>query len=281
MRGSAEALEHKWAQVRGDVQQLQARTRDLGRCRSPTLAQNYLERSMRFDREVSKLRSLDAWQLRASAGVVPLNGDVDWYGMAELSVNLGVFMRAHEERVYLDARHAELVQARYEADVQLNDFREQARAALAQARQELVLVDRELKLINDSRLALERSEAPGVAHTRDTLALHAFSLESDRAFLMAWSSPYPPSWRIVMGSSTSAVHDVVVPKTLASVAPIPVAAPPRSTVRTRLFAAATLLAIVAAFGAVAQTGYRALRDSFVARQSCRPTATWCCRTSSS
>jgi hypothetical protein len=66
-------------------------------------------------------------------------------------------------------------------------------------------------------------------------------------------------------SSTSAVHDVIVPTLVTSVAPIPVvAAPPRSTVRTRLFAAVTLLTLVAAFGAAAMTGYRALRDSFVA-----------------
>lgn len=137
---------------------------------------------MRFEREVSRLRSLDAWQVRLSAGVVPLNGG-DWYGIAELSVNLGVFMREREEHRYLDARRDELKKARYEAGTQLDDFRVQARAALAQARQELALVERELTLITDSRRALERSEAPGVVHARDALALHAFSLESDRAFL--------------------------------------------------------------------------------------------------
>lgn len=182
VRGSAEELEHKWAQVQGEVQQLQARTRGLGDAPLDTLARNYVERAMRLEREVSRLRSLDAWQVRVSAGVVPLNG-VDWYGMAELSVNLGVFMREHHERRYLDARRDELQKARYEVDTQIDDFRGQARAQLAQARQELVLVERELKLINDSRRALERSEAPGVAHARDALALHAFSLESDRAFL--------------------------------------------------------------------------------------------------
>lgn len=66
-------------------------------------------------------------------------------------------------------------------------------------------------------------------------------------------------------SSTSAVHDVSIPKIVASVPSIPVvAAPARSTVRTRLFAAVTLVTLVAAFGAAAMTGYRAVRDSFVA-----------------
>jgi len=182
LRGSADALERRWAQVHGDIEQLEARTRDLPQQPLDRLAESYVQHALRFDREVSSLRSLDPWQFRLTAGLVPHNA-VDWYGMAEISFNLGGFMRAHQERLYLDARNAELRYARYEVNSQLHDLRKQAGAAVAQMRQELAIVARELSLINVSRLALEKSDAPSIAQARDALAMHALSLESDRAFL--------------------------------------------------------------------------------------------------
>jgi hypothetical protein len=187
LRRQAEDLEHKDVRVRGEMALLDARGSDQPPPPVDQLAARYAESSLRFERETSTLRSLDPWQFQLSGGVIPFS-PVDWYAMAQVTFNVGSFERNHHERQYVDARKDELDHARHEISTRVREYREQLRAVLDQARRELEVVERELAFLSATQAALEKSEAQGVAHVRDTMYIEQISLESDRIFLHAWIS---------------------------------------------------------------------------------------------
>ena len=185
LRRYSDDLERKFVDVHGEVNQLlaQGTTRDavpLG-----TLADQYARETVHFERETSTLRSLEPWQLQLTGGVIP-ESPVDWYGIAQLSLNFGTFARNRQEGLFVDARVDELRHASYEVDTKVREYRERVVASLGQARGELAVVDRELSFVTTTRAALERSDAQNIANARDTLAIEEFSAESDRVFLRAW-----------------------------------------------------------------------------------------------
>ena len=182
VRRQVDALEHRLADLRGDARQIEANGVEPSYEPLDRLAQRYLQRAGRFDRAMSHLRALDAVQLQVTAGIVPEN-PTDWYGLAEASFNLGGFMRVHEENEYLAAHADELRRARYELGAALQTLRKQVAATLDQLREDSAVRERELAFLSTSRTALEKSDAPSVAHARDTLAIEQISLESDRVFI--------------------------------------------------------------------------------------------------
>jgi hypothetical protein len=188
LRRHADELERRLVQVHGDAHQLQARGTDLSGEPLGLLARRYVEQSTRFDRQTSHLRTLDAIEFQVSAGLIP-RSPVDWYGIAEVSINLGGIARAKKEQTYLAARTDELHHARYELDAQAEDLRKQVAAALEQTRQDREVIERTLAFIATSRHALAQSEAPNIAHARDTLAIEQISLDSERVFLSAFVGP--------------------------------------------------------------------------------------------
>ncbi|WP_437747561.1 hypothetical protein WMF39_22675 [Sorangium sp. So ce1504] len=184
VRNHADALERKLAHVRGEVAQLAAQR--LGKPRGSLSAQAaaYARSANRVAREASYVRSLDAWRVRVVSGVIPFPRS-DWYGLAEVSFNIGgIAQSIHEDR-HLGSRAEELQHASYEVNQRLRRFRDQTRAAIEQARNEVEAVEREISFIVKVRSVLESSDAQGIAHTRDTLALQQLSVDAERVFLRA------------------------------------------------------------------------------------------------
>ncbi len=182
-RSRVAELERKVAQTHGEAERIDARAAPRPSSSLRTLASNFVARANEFENEVSHVRSLQPWQFRVTGGIVPSDQPVDWYGLVELSFNLGAFAHNHQETLYKEARDDELRHARYELDGRLRDFQKQAEATRTQARRELEIVGRQLGTLATTKQALERSEAPNVLHAVAILTLEQMSLESEQVFL--------------------------------------------------------------------------------------------------
>jgi hypothetical protein len=181
VRRQAEALEHKLVQVHGAVRDLEARNRDFPHGSLRALTEQYFDRASALENETSRIRSLDSWQFRVSGGIIP-EPPVDWYGLAELSFDLGAFSRNHQEAKYVEARDDELRHAPYDVGTQVGVFRAQLEAGLEQARRELEVTDREVAFLARTRSVLEGSDAQNVAQERDTLVIEELSIQSEQVF---------------------------------------------------------------------------------------------------
>jgi hypothetical protein len=184
VRRLADVLEHKLVATRGEMSQLAATSPEAPRESLESLARRYFEQTMSAEQERSALRALDPWQVQVTGGVVPL-GRVDWYGVAEVSFNLGAFSHARHEEEYLDARAAELRETRYELGARLKELGARAAAAVDEARSDLEVAEKQLAFALTTRAALEKSDAPGAANARDALAIEEVSVQSDVVFLRA------------------------------------------------------------------------------------------------
>lgn len=185
LRRYSDDLERKFVDVHGEIKQLVAQ----GTTGEPVplgkLAEQYVRETIHFEQDTSTLRSLEPWQLQLTGGVIP-QSPVDWYGVAQLSLNFGTFARNHQEGRFIEARVDELRHAEYENDTKVREYRERVVASLDQARGELAVVERELSFVTTTRAVLDRSDAQNIANARDTLAIEEYSAESDRVFLHAW-----------------------------------------------------------------------------------------------
>jgi hypothetical protein len=108
---------------------------------------------------------------------------VDWYGIAEVSVNLGALFRSRQDERYVNARMHELETAPYEVEARVREFRDEMRAAVEQARRELGVVEHGIAILDSTRAVLEKSEASDLAHARDALAVEQLAAESEAVFL--------------------------------------------------------------------------------------------------
>jgi hypothetical protein len=185
IRSRAAELERKRLQVGGEVQRLEAKNLDGYRGMLSQLMASVETTSMRFEREASHVRSLDAWDLRVTGGVIPQERPVDYYGIVQLSFNFGAFSRNAGETRYLDARAEELKKARYETREQLRIFREQVASAKEQATRELGIVEKQASTLGSARQTLASSEAPNAPQALGVIDLHIVLVESDRVFLAA------------------------------------------------------------------------------------------------
>ena len=185
VRGRAAELDLKVAQVGGNIGRLEARGVDDYRGMLSSLMSAVEDTSMRYEREASHLRSLDAWQLSVTGGVTPLYKPLDYYGVVQIGFNLGAFSRNGSETRYLDARAEELRKARYELREQLRRFRQQVRVTSAQAAREVQIVDSKVASLAGARQSLEHSEATNAPHAMAVIDLELMSAESERVFLTA------------------------------------------------------------------------------------------------
>jgi hypothetical protein len=144
--------------------------------------------AMQLEREASHVRSLDPWRVTATGGLIPQTSPVDYYAIVQLEFNFGAFARNAAETRYLDARDAELRQARYELPEQLRRYQAALRAASASASRELAIVERQAASLATAASALAESEAPNAPHARAVLGLDAIVLETEQAFLRAYIS---------------------------------------------------------------------------------------------
>jgi hypothetical protein len=125
-------LERRTVAVAGDITRLEA----LGATTSEELRLEALlhaadDAALRFERESSGLRSLDAWEVEVVGGAAPTGGSTDYFGVAHLRFSLGAFAQRAAERRVLAARERELRSSRSELREQLQVFRGVGRATRA------------------------------------------------------------------------------------------------------------------------------------------------------
>lgn len=148
-----------------------------------TLASELEGRVMDWEREVSHLRTLDAWSLTFQGGVIPQGGAGDYFGILQLGFNLGGLWRYGRESRYLQARADELRDARYEIRDQLRRFQSQVAVAEREARRELAVVEAQRGSLRTIERALDRADAPNAAHALAIIRLDAISVDADALFL--------------------------------------------------------------------------------------------------
>jgi hypothetical protein len=141
---------------------------------------------MEYEREASILRTLDAWQLRLTAGAEPRDASTELFGVALLSFNLGAFaQRAAEERA-LAAREEELSRSRSELRAKLGVFREVTRANERRASRAARIGRERLAALRSVRAALDRAQAQKAVFARDLIDLDLIVAESEQVLLEAW-----------------------------------------------------------------------------------------------
>jgi hypothetical protein len=183
---SAEILERKSEEARGMAARLQASGVQPGREPVDALVNTYLQSEKALERQISGLKSLDAWSFKVLGGGIPSSDrTLGWFGWAEISYNFGALFRDHQERHYLSARSAELSSAVYEYPSRIRELKRQIGARIVQARRELSVVEKHLLFLADTRMVLDGVETPNTAQERDALMVEQYSAESDRVFLQA------------------------------------------------------------------------------------------------
>lgn len=141
--------------------------------------------AMTYEKEVAHLRSLDAWDVRLSGGVVPQEKPVDYFAQVQVGFNFGAFSRNAHDSKYLEARHEELSTARYELRDQVRRFSAQVAATRNQAKKQLEISEKQSKTLEAARAALSKSDAPSAPHALAIVELDLISLEVDQVFLKA------------------------------------------------------------------------------------------------
>jgi hypothetical protein len=179
-------LERKLVATRGDAERLAASEYPTTSRELQQLVSDYLASTMQVDRESEHVRALAAWQFRLSGGVAAsLERTVDWYGLAEVSFNIGAFMQLHDEHRYLKLRGQELQKARYEVAGRLGTVRVQLDVARAQARRELEIVNKEAAGFDSVLRTLSIADAPNVAQAVAILTLDSIAARAESAYLHA------------------------------------------------------------------------------------------------
>lgn len=179
----AHALERKLVEAQGEADRLAARVAGVPQEDSRALADRYVERSLALEREGSRLRTLQAWDVRLTGGAIPERGSAEWYAIAELRFTPGRFLQGGHEARLLRARADELRSARHEAEASVGRLRDEARAAQVQARRDLALLEGQLAGLARLRGVLELSETPATLHARDALAIEELAVRGDQAFV--------------------------------------------------------------------------------------------------
>jgi hypothetical protein len=141
--------------------------------------------SMKFERKSNYIRSFDAWQTGVSFGIVPPLGtsSVEWFGVVSVGFNFGAFTHNAQDNKYLDARKAELHNARYEMREQLIKFRQQISATMSASIQEISILEAEEMRLSALHDAIAKTNADATMALLDAIELERIDLESDRIFL--------------------------------------------------------------------------------------------------
>ncbi len=188
LRRAVSALERRLEDVRGQADRLARAAEDDAPLAQ--LAASVGERSMELERESSRLRALDAFQLRVSGGAIPWSGSatdpqrrVEWFARVELSYSLGAPWRSARASEYLAARRDELATAPHEWPARAAALREDLRIQLASAERQRHLLEADAASIRATTTALDRGSIPAADHERASLAVEAYLVEGDLAFV--------------------------------------------------------------------------------------------------
>ncbi|HVH40990.1 MAG TPA: hypothetical protein VM925_01565 [Labilithrix sp.] len=170
-------------QSQGDADRLVARGVEAFHGSLLTLVAAAEQDAMKFEREASHVRTLDAWDLRLTGGVIPQDRPVDYFGIVQVGFNFGSFSRNAQESRYLEARSDEMKKARYELRDEVQKFRAQLKTASAQAKRELAIVDKQAAMLVKDKESLEGSDSAGAAQALALISLDSILVESERVYL--------------------------------------------------------------------------------------------------
>lgn len=187
VRFRSTALERFREQIAGEVGRFEASGIDAKRAMVTELVRAVESASVRFEEKSSHIRSLDTWEVHLTGGYVPaaFGQNSDYFGVIQVSYNVGGFWRNAAESRYKAARQDEVKTARYETVNQLRLFREQMKATANQASRERAIVERRVATLTASQKALLSTDALGAAHALALIDLELVTAESDRVFLTA------------------------------------------------------------------------------------------------
>jgi hypothetical protein len=190
VRRNVAALEIMHARAGGEISQLEARAPRKPQALPHPLSAAYQRDALAFERQVSRLRKLDPWQVRLVGGVVLL-GERSWYGVVEVSLDLGIVGHARSESRYLAARTEEL-RARYQPAAKLERLQKVTRAAVEQNSRQLEVVERELAFLARTEQLLAGSDGPNILQARDAIVIERIDREAEAAFLRALAAALAP-----------------------------------------------------------------------------------------
>ena len=126
---------------------------------------SYETSTLLMERRRSTLRQLNPWRLGLRLGVVP-DEKTDWFGMVELSYNLGGIFQVGAERRFMEARREELQTAPGEHHHEVRSFRRSQRLRAEELREELALLDSQLQILARQARQLEQLETNETHHYR-------------------------------------------------------------------------------------------------------------------
>jgi hypothetical protein len=145
---------------------------------------SYEERTVELENRVAHVRNLEPWKFGVIGGVAA-NPTVDAYGIAELSYNFGGLFSVGAERRAVDARAAELKNARYEMRKQVEIIIRELRISAEQSRRQARALEEELVKMSRERAALDGTEAPNKHTVLATMTMQMIELEAEQRFLVA------------------------------------------------------------------------------------------------
>ena len=185
IRARIAALGRARAHVLGDAERLEARGVQAYQGPLSVLVDAADRQALDLEREASHVRSLSSWTVGVTAGVIPQDRPVDYFGMVQVGFNFGAFSRNANETKYLGARADELKSARYELRDQVRAFRADVETALAEARRDIVIADEQAAALTEDIATLGRADAKDAPHALAMLELDLLGIEAERVFLNA------------------------------------------------------------------------------------------------
>ena len=174
-------LQH--SRLRHEYRQLEERGLDGGGSTdlSADLA-SYETSTMVMEQRRSTIRRLNPWRLGLRLGVVP-DEETDWFGMVELSYNLGGLFQIRAERRFMEARHEELRTAPGELNHEVRSFQRSQRVRADELREELALLDRQLQILSRQAQQLEQIETNEAHHYRALRELELIAVQARRVLV--------------------------------------------------------------------------------------------------
>jgi hypothetical protein len=183
LRLHALEFKRKIAEIERDIAVIKSRGTTPPSASIPDAVRTYEQRSIDFENSASHVRNLAPWKLSVTAGMTG-SPEVDAFGVAELSYNVGGLFQAGAERRAVEARANELKNARYEMRQQVEAVSRELRVSAEHERAQAKAIDDELARIARERAALEGTDAANKHTVLAAMLLEKIDLEAERTFLV-------------------------------------------------------------------------------------------------
>jgi hypothetical protein len=180
-------LERRAAAVAGEIARLEA----VGAAVAPgerllSLLRTADDAALRYEREASHLRSLEAWEVGLVGGAAPDGASTEYFGVAHVRFNFGAFAQRAAEARALAAREEELLSSRAELRERLRAFRGLAAGNARHAARTADLVAARLASLRVTRATLEVTQTSMAFLPRSLIDLELIASEAELIFLESW-----------------------------------------------------------------------------------------------